>query len=94
MLLFFYLTLSASANQKARDLVDQVVATVDTKSGWEDGFIAFAELVASSVDLCENLQKCANSMKIYFERVVADDASKAYLTLVFCGKEIKSQIRV
>ena len=64
MLLFFYLTFSASASQKARDLADQVIATVNTKSGWEEGFLNFAGLVASNVDLCENLQKCANSMKI------------------------------
>ena len=86
MLLFQFFICSTLANRKARDLADQIKATVDTKTGWEEGFLNFAGFAATSVELCENLQKCANSFKIYFERVVADDPSKAYLTMVFCGK--------
>lgn len=85
----FHLT-AAAVDTSADEEFSSLLKSLDTRGGtrgWQDDFQAVADFVMTSDDFCQNLQKCVNSMLIWFERNLELDPTNNYVILAFCGKD-------
>jgi len=66
---------------------NDVLPKLDTRSGWCEGFKAFGNLIMTDQSNCGTVQKCADTMQLYFQEFVMNDQTNNFVTLIFCGKE-------
>ena len=66
---------------------NDVLPQIDPRSGWCEGFKAFGNLIMTDQSNCGTVQKCADTMQLYFQEFVMNDQTNNFVTLIFCGKE-------
>ena len=82
--------LAAATVNTSPDEVEEIMSlmkSLDTRNGWKDIFQNAAQFIMYDDNLCQNLQKCVNTMLIAFENYITIDPTNNYVILAFCGKD-------